>query len=113
MAITVADTASVQAVILGRRVITALLIVAVAHHPFFCPLATIRTGKSAWTLGPPVIPREDRLRLRPTEATYCRPKARLRWLALVHLSRTRVVRGPTKNFGDFVENPWEVGGTAP
>jgi hypothetical protein len=24
-------------------------------------------------------------------------------LSLVHLSRTRVVRGPTKNFGDFVK----------
>jgi hypothetical protein len=34
-------------------------------------------------------------------------------LALVQLSRTRVVSGPTKNFGDFVENPWEVGGTTP
>ena len=42
MAITVADTAPVQAVTLGRRVITALLIVAAARDRFFPPLATIR-----------------------------------------------------------------------
>ena len=40
MAITVADTVPVQAVTLGRRVITALLIVAAARDPFFRPLAT-------------------------------------------------------------------------
>jgi hypothetical protein len=37
MAITVADTAPVQAVTLGRRVITALLIVAAARDRFFPP----------------------------------------------------------------------------
>jgi hypothetical protein len=42
MAITVADTAPVQAVTLGRSVITALLIVAAVRDPFFPPLATIR-----------------------------------------------------------------------